>query len=67
MRIIVDQVQDTLFEFLMDLELIYADGSSEIKTIDVQYKSAPFVVETSQEVKEINIDPNTWLLYELAE
>lgn len=66
-RIIVDQVQDTLFEFLMDLELIYEDGTSEIKTVDVQFKSAPFVVETSQEVKKINIDPNAWLLHELAE
>ena len=66
-RIIVDQVQDTLFEFLMDLELIYEDGRSEIKTVDVQYKSSPFVVEASQEVKEINIDPNAWLLHELAE
>jgi aminopeptidase N len=66
-RIIVDQVQDTLFEFLMDLELIYEDGTSEIKTVDVQYKSSPFVVEASQEVKKINIDPNAWLLHELAE
>jgi aminopeptidase N len=64
-RLIVDQLQDTNFEFLLDLELIYSNGTSEIKTINVQAKSAPFVIETNGAVKDIKLDPNTQLLFEM--
>ena len=65
-RLIVDQIQETNFEFLLDVELIYDDGTSEIKTIDVQAKSAPFVIETNGTVTDIKLDPNTQLLFELG-
>ncbi len=65
-RLIVDQIQETAFDFLLDVELIHPDGTSEIKTIFVQTKSAPFVIETTGPVKEIKLDPNTQLLFELA-
>jgi hypothetical protein len=60
-------MQETAFDFPLDLELIYADGSSEIKTINVLYKSAPFVIETTGKVKDIKLDPNSQLLFELAD
>ena len=65
-RLIVDQIQETNFEFLLDIELIYDDGTSEIKTIDVQAKSAPFVIETNGKVTDIKLDPNTQLLFEMG-
>ncbi len=64
-RLILDQLQETNFEFLLDVELIYKDGTSEIKTINVLAKSAAFVIETNGDVKEINLDPNTNLLFEI--
>jgi len=64
-RIILEQTQETTFQFPLDLELIYNNGTSEIKTIQVQDKSAAYVLTTSGEVTTINFDPNTWLLFEL--
>lgn len=65
-RLIVDQTQETIFQFPLDIELIYSNGTSEIKTLDIHDKSTPFVIETNGEVKKINLDPNTRLLFEPA-
>ena len=66
-RIIIEQTQETVFQFPLDLEFVYKNGTSEIKTIKVSDKSAPFVLTTSGEVTAINFDPNAWLLFELVE
>jgi aminopeptidase N len=63
-RIIVDQTQDTIFEFPLELELIHKDGSSEIKTILISEKSSPHIVPTTGDIKEIKFDPNVKLLFE---
>lgn len=65
-RIMIEQVQGTLFEFPLDVELIYEDGTSEVKTIEIDYINAPYTIETSGDVKDVKFDPNTWLLFELA-
>ena len=65
-RIMIEQVQGGIFEFPLDVELIYEDGTSEIKTIEVDYLNAPYSIETSGDVKDIKFDPNTWLLFEIA-
>ena len=65
-RIMIEQVQGGIFEFPLDVELIYEDGTSEIKTIEIDYLNAPYSIETSGDVKDIKFDPNTWLLFELA-
>lgn len=65
-RIMIEQVQGGIFEFPLDVELIYEDGTSEIKTIVVDYLNAPYSIETNGDVKDIKFDPNTWLLFELA-
>lgn len=65
-RLMLDQTQATAFEFPLDIELIYTDGTSEIKTIKVTFKTEPFVIECSGEVKELNFDPNNWLLFQMA-
>ena len=63
-RLIIEQTQETVFQFSLDVEVIYNDGSSEIKTIQITDKSAPYEIETTGEVIKINFDPNTWLLFE---
>jgi len=62
--LIIDQTQETNFLFPIDVELKYVDGSSEIKTIQINHKSAPYEIPTNQEVVEIILDPNSWLLFE---
>lgn len=66
-RIIIEQVQGSTFEFPLDVQLIYEDGTSEIKTIQVDSSNTPYSLETSGDVKEIKFDPNTWLLFDLEE
>ena len=67
LRIIVEQLQENTFQFPLELELVYSDGTSEIKTIEVTTKKEPFVVITKDlDVKEINYDPNVNLLFEIA-
>jgi len=66
-RLIIDQTQDYTFEFPLDIELIYEDGTSEIKTIQIDYKNSPHVIESKGDVKELKYDPNNWLLFEIAE
>ncbi|WP_111706292.1 M1 family metallopeptidase [Lutibacter citreus] len=67
LRIIIEQTQNTIFQFPLDLELIYSDGSSEIKTVEVTTQKEPLVVETKNlNIKKINYDPNNKLLFEMA-
>ncbi|WP_299524793.1 M1 family metallopeptidase [uncultured Lutibacter sp.] len=67
LRIIIDQTQETVFQLPLDIEMIYSDGSSEIKTIQITDKTAPYIIATTGDVKEIKLDPNSWLLFELIE
>lgn len=67
LHLIVKQTQETSFLFPIDVELIYADGTSEIKTIDISPIEIPFEIPAHKEVKKINFDPNSWLLFELIE
>jgi len=66
LRLIINQTQKTAFQFPLDVELIYTDGTSEIKTIEISPIEIPFGIPARGEVKEINFDPNTWLLFEIA-
>ncbi|WP_456376136.1 M1 family metallopeptidase [Lutibacter sp.] len=65
-RIIVTQTQETVFQFPLDVEIIHKDGTSEVKTIQITTKNEPFVIDTNSDVKTLKLDPNTWLLFELA-
>ena len=64
--IIVDQTQETTFKFPLDIELIYEDGSSEIKTIEVLNKFEPHEIPTTKNVTKVNFDPNNRLLVEFV-
>ena len=67
LRLIISQTQENAFNFPLDVELIYTDGTSEIKTIEVSEIAIPFEIETKGEVKEVKFDPNTWLLFALID
>ena len=69
-RLMIDQTQNTLFEFSLDIEILFENGTSEIQTVLVDSKSAPFVLTTSGEngeVKDLKLDPNNWLIFQMAE
>lgn len=66
LRLLIDQTQEKAFNFPLDVEVIYTDGSSEIKTIEVAEIAIPYEIETKGAVKDVKFDPNTWLLFEKA-
>ena len=67
LRLLIDQTQENAFNFPLDVEILYTDGTSEIKTIEVAEIAIPYEIETKGEVKAVNFDPNTWLLFELVD
>jgi aminopeptidase N len=66
LRLLIDQTQENSFQFPLDVEIIYADGTSEIKTIEISQIAIPYEIETKGEVKDVKFDPNAWLLFEMA-
>ena len=67
LHFLVDQTQENPFKFPLDVEIIYKDSTSEIKTIEISEIAIPYEIATKGEVKEIKLDPNTWLLFELVD
>ena len=67
LKIIIDQTQKSIFQFPLDIEIFYTDGTSEIKTIEVTYQSAPYEIDVRADVKDIKLDPNINLLFEKIE
>jgi aminopeptidase N len=67
LRLLVDQTQENAFNFPLDVELIYTDGTSEIKTIEISEIAIPYEIATTGEVTAIKFDPNTWLLFDLVD
>lgn len=65
-RMMVTQTQETatIFEFPLDIEIIHPNGTSEIKTVRITDKITALEIETTGDVKQLNYDPNTWLLFE---
>ncbi len=64
LRLTVEQVQENTFEFPLEIELIYTNGTSEVKQIEVLNKNYSYEIDTKLNVKSINLDPNTKLLFE---
>jgi aminopeptidase N len=66
LNLTVSQKQQSDFNFVFPLEVkfIYDDNFEEIKTINVSKKTEAFQIPIKSNLKEIIIDPDTWLLYE---
>jgi len=58
------QKSEHTFTFPIEVKLIYKDDSEEIKTLEVLKRIESFSLPLKAELKEIVLDPNTWLLYE---
>ena len=62
----VKQVQSSgvIFSFPLEVKLLYKDGSSDIKTFEIDQKNQTISLPISKKVKSIILDPNTNLLFE---
>jgi len=59
------QRENPIFEFPLDLKIVYINGTSKIITVSVNQKEETFKIKTRLKVKEIITDPDLWLLYEV--
>ncbi len=62
----VDQTQDgKSFAFVLDLGLTFADGTRQVKTVEVGGKSETFTIPLDTAPVAVALDPDVWLLAEM--
>jgi aminopeptidase N len=66
MQVEMKQVQKSgLFTFPVAIKMTFEDGSSRVESIDMVESDARAEIEVSQKVVAVEIDPETWLLFEM--
>ena len=61
----IEQIQNNItFEFPLEVQLNYTDGTSEIKTFEVNKSSMKFKFDTEKHLASFVLDPNVLLLFE---
>ena len=58
------QQNQFLFNFPLEIQVLYVDGSSELKTLDFFAKSHEMKWKEKKKIKEIILDPHTKLLFD---
>ncbi len=67
-RLKVRQMQKGItFSFKLEVEILYADGSSEVKVIPVDKSKASIQLSSEKEIAGFRYDPNVKLLFEMVE
>ena len=68
-QIFVQQRGKQLFSFPLEMNILYEDGSVDLVTVmvDKTKGTQQFQAKTTSGIKDISIDPNVKLLYELAQ
>ncbi|GAB5525665.1 MAG: M1 family metallopeptidase [Roseivirga sp.] len=64
LQILVDQRQEAKFEFPMEIELVFKDGSTHREVLRVNKKKQAFTIKTDKKPAKIVLDPDTNLLFE---
>ncbi len=66
LKVSIDQKQkNTVYNFPLDLKVIYEDGSTSLETIQVSEKKQEIKIPSTKNIVSIQVDPDVWLLYEL--
>ncbi len=60
----INQTQIEDFEFDLDIEVIYEDGTSEKHTVPITSKTQVWSPEVKSKPLDVKLDPDTWLLFE---
>ncbi|WP_297093675.1 M1 family metallopeptidase [uncultured Draconibacterium sp.] len=68
-QILIQQGGKQLFSFPLEMNVLYEDGSVDLLTVmvDKTKRTQQFQANTTSGIKDIIIDPNVKLLYELAQ
>lgn len=62
---VLQKQQTGMFSFPLDVKLNYVDGTTQIKTVEVSDLKTVTKIGGNQSISSIDIDPGTWLLFEL--
>ena len=62
---ILQKQQTGIFSFPLDLKLTYGDGTTSLETIEVSKVKTTIKLKVDQVITSIEVDPGTWLLFEL--
>lgn len=62
MSLVQNQKEDFVFD--LEIDVVYANGDKERKTIRVNQKNQNWTPNINSKPKEIILDPDTWLLFE---
>ena len=54
------------FKIPLEIEIVYDKGNSTIETVNINNAEDTFTLPSEEKPKEIILDPNTWLLFELV-
>jgi len=61
----INQTQENLFVFPIEIKCNYEDGSSSIETINVMNKTEKVNIPQTKKIISIEADPDSWLFFEL--
>ncbi|WP_445956366.1 M1 family metallopeptidase [Yeosuana sp.] len=65
LNIEVNQTQKNIFILPLDVKINYKDGNSSIETLQISEKKQSISIPSLNTIVSIELDPNTWLFYEL--
>ncbi len=66
LKISIEQEQaDYLFNFNLELQLVSENGTSEIRTIEVNKRNQIYLIPANFTIEKINLDPEVKLLFEV--
>ncbi|NVK66725.1 MAG: M1 family metallopeptidase [Flavobacteriales bacterium] len=63
----IEQQQSHVFEFDLEVEVLFKDGSSELRTLHVSKQKERFKLKTKKKISGFKYDPNVKLLFEMVE
>jgi aminopeptidase N len=64
LQLLVYQQQEEHFEFPLEIEIVYQDGSTQREILEVNRSKQAFTLKVKQQPAKIILDPDTWLLFE---
>ena len=60
----LNQTQKEVFTFDLEIELVYADGKTERKTVLINQKNQKWTPKLDSKPVKVILDPDAWLLFE---
>lgn len=64
LNILVIQNQDDVFQFPIEIELVFRDGTTQRETLNINEKRQAFKISAKEKPATTVLDPDSWLLFQ---